>query len=729
MAIDLAQAIEQYTMRFYLIIFLAFLSCFSSQKVQAQIILNQETLNKTVADKAFELEDPNRELTIEQVISQDTFDFQSIQKPLEILDFTHSRWFIRFEVQNPRLAKDIIFETARPITDRVDLYEVSKGEIVQSWKNGDSIPFSEKAIYHRKNLFHLHFASGETKHFYLVLESDGEVINLPMRFWEKHAFYKADNQYNLFHGFYFGVLALVIFIFFFFYLLLKEKTFLYYILYVFFHFMLQFSLEGFTHQFIFPNALYFSGISTVISAAGTAVFVVFYATNYLHVRSRSIKWSSFYRVLLLALGITIVMALIPGFTRIISYPLVNVLTLIGGASITITIFSFKRKGYTINNAFLLGFLILIAGGILFILGNMGIFGDARVSELSLKISSGLEVLALSISMAQRYKELQEEKENIQKEALAELESLVDQRTHKIKEQQEELVRQNKSVLDSIRYAQRIQAAILPTESHVKNVLPESFILYEPRDIVSGDFYFVERVTTESGEKLAIFAAVDCTGHGVPGAFMSFLGNNYLNQSIKVRHVNTPGEALDFLNEGVYTSLKIKEYKKKGISIRDGMDMTLCGLNSKTNKLYFAGAKNSIIIITKKENLKTWEQVDFKVKILESEAHPEHILVEVKGNKQAIGFDTTLIRESFDTRIVPIHQNDLIYSYSDGFPDQFGGAKNKKFGTRRFKKLLLSVHHLGMEEQKAEISKALHEWKGEVERLDDILVMGVRVVDR
>lgn len=294
------------------------LFCAPSQGIQAQIVLNQETLNQTVADKAFKLEDPNREITIDEVIRQDTFNFQPIQKHLDILDFTNSRWFIKFEVQNPREEKDIIFETARPITDRVDLYQVEQGKVIQSWKNGDSIPFKDKATYHRKNIFHLHFASGETKHFFLVLESDGEMINLPIRFWEKDTFYKADNQYNLFHGFYFGMLALVIIIFFFFYLLLKEITFLYYILYVFFQFMLQFSLEGFTHQYLFPNSLYFSGISAVISAAGTAVFVVFYATNYLHVKNRSKGWNRFYRILLLALGVTIVMALIPGKTHVIS---------------------------------------------------------------------------------------------------------------------------------------------------------------------------------------------------------------------------------------------------------------------------------------------------------------------------------------------------------------------------------------------------------------------------
>src|SRR5690554_8119079 len=163
--------------------------------------------------------------------------------------------------------------------------------------------------------------------------------------------------------------------------------------------------------------------------------------------------------------------------------------------------------------------------------------------MSLKISSGLEVLALSLSMAQRYKEMQEEKENIQKEALETLEIQVEERTKEVQEKKAELEVQNKSILDSIKYAQRIQSAILPTEKHIKRVIPDSFILYKPRDIVSGDFYFVESVTTKSGDQFSLFAVVDCTGHGVPGAFISFIGNNYLNQSTKIDEINTTDEEI------------------------------------------------------------------------------------------------------------------------------------------------------------------------------------------
>ncbi len=705
---------------------LILLVCMLTSSSFSQIILNDETLNQTVADKARIAQDANYELTIEELLTNDTLDYKQIDQPLDIIDFTTSRWIIRFEVKNPGDKKQILFETARPITDRADLYEVKNGKVQQQWSNGDMLPFNEKSFDHRKTVFPIDFDKNESKSFYLILESDGEVINLPMIFWKERSFYKTDYRNNLFHGFYFGVLALVVFIFFFFYILLKEVSFLYYILYVAFQFLLQFSLEGFTHQYFFTDQLYLSNVSVLLSAAGTVFFVILYAVSFMKIKERSLRWYKYFNGVLIGLSIITIMVLFPGITRAISYPIINLLSLAGTVSIVIAIFVFKRKGYSINNAFTLGFILLIAGAVIFILGNLGILGDANVSQMALKISSGLEILALSISMAGKYKELQEEKENAQEKALINLESIVEERTAKVQEQQKEIRAQHKDMLDSIKYAQRIQGAILPTDEHVKEVIPDSFIYYQPRDIVSGDFYFVEEVHTSKGDRISLFAAVDCTGHGVPGAFMSFLGNNYLMQSTKIEHVNTTGEALDFLNEGIFKSLKIEEYVKKGIQIRDGMDMTLCGINQTTQELYFSGAKNPILIITDASHLEEWENVDSEKKIMTEEIENGKILIEVKGDRRPIGLYGKFSDETFTTHKLPIHTGDIIYSYSDGYIDQFGGPRNKKFGTKRFKRLLLSISKMSMDEQHEQISQTLEAWKDGLENLDDILVMGVRV---
>jgi serine phosphatase RsbU (regulator of sigma subunit) len=487
-----------------------------------------------------------------------------------------------------------------------------------------------------------------------------------------------------------------------------------------------FSLEGFTYQYIFPNSLYLAGNAVLLSAAGTVFFVILYATSFLKIKERSQSWNKYFNAILIGLSIIVIMSLIPGKLHAISYPIINLISLIGTISILVAIYQMRKKGYSVNNAFSLGFLILIAGTVVFILGNLGVLGDARVSELAIKLGSGLEILALSISMDGKYKEMQEEKEKAQEKALINLESIVEERTKKVNEQREKIEEQHKDMLRNIKYAQRIQGAILSTEERINEVLPDSFVFYEPRDIVSGDFYFVGHVTTSSGESVDLFAAVDCTGHGVPRAVMSFLGNNYLNQSTKIESINTPGEALDFLNEGIFKSLKIKESNKKGVPIRDRMDLTLCGLNRKKNHLYFAGAKNSIFSITEKENLENWsESADF-IKNLELEEVPNMVLIEVKGDRHPIGLYGKFSSLTFTSHVLPIHENDVIYSFSDGFVDQFGGPRNKKYGTKKFKKRLLSISHLSMEQQKRKVISEFNDWKEGNENLDDILVMGVRV---
>lgn len=704
-------------------IILTFLCFF---QLKGQIILNDSILNKSVAYKASIYEDPKNEITLSSIIKNDTYNFTELTKPLEIIDFTSSRWFIRFEVQNTGIARNILLETARPITNRVDLFEIQNGEIVQEWKSGDDRPFSEKTFKHRKNIFPINFAPNEKKSFYLILESDGEVINLPFIFWEDAAFDKTDYRNQLLHGFYFGMLAIVVFIFFFFYLMLKEISFLYYILYVFFQFMMQFSLEGFTFQYIAPNHPYWSNTSVLLSASGTLLFLIFYASNFLKLKKRNLKAYTYFKWIIAVLPLIVISSLIPGVPQALSYPVINIISLIATVSIVVVIFKLRAKGYAINNAFTTGFVILILGAVLFILGNLGVLGDAMISELSLKVSSGLEVLALSISMAGKYRELQEEKEKAQAKALENLEKIVSERTQEIEQQKVKIEEQHKDMLGSIKYAQRIQKAILPKDNEVLEILPQHFIFYQPRDIVSGDFYFIEEVTTKKGDLVQLFAAIDCTGHGVPGAFMSFLGNSILTQSTITDSVNTPAEALDFLNKGILEILKIRESNKQGQPIRDGMDMTLCGINRVQNKLYFAGAKNSILIVTStsREHLFDFSNPNYKGPVYNTDR--SKILFEVKGDRHPIGLYGKDSTKPFTHHEIPIEAGDLIYSYSDGYIDQFGGDKNKKFGTKQFKEFILNISELSLELQKTKIATTFDLWRGTNERLDDVLVMGVKI---
>jgi serine phosphatase RsbU (regulator of sigma subunit)/tetratricopeptide (TPR) repeat protein len=254
----------------------------------------------------------------------------------------------------------------------------------------------------------------------------------------------------------------------------------------------------------------------------------------------------------------------------------------------------------------------------------------------------------------------------------------------------DLSAKNKAITDSISYAKRIQGAILPPIKSFYQFLPNSFILYKPKDIVAGDFYWMEH---KDGKVL--FAAADCTGHGVPGAMVSVICNNGLNRSVREYNLTDPCKILDKTREIV-----IQEFEKSEDEVKDGMDIALCSLHN--NILQYAGANNPLWII--RSNTTEIE--------------------EIKATKQPIGKYGN--PEPYITHTIELQKGDSIYIFSDGYADQFGGEKGKKFKGANFKKLLLSIQHESMERQKELINEAFENWRGKLEQIDDVCVIGVRV---
>jgi serine phosphatase RsbU (regulator of sigma subunit)/tetratricopeptide (TPR) repeat protein len=271
----------------------------------------------------------------------------------------------------------------------------------------------------------------------------------------------------------------------------------------------------------------------------------------------------------------------------------------------------------------------------------------------------------------------------------------------ITNQKVSLEEKNKEITDSITYAKRIQNAILPPNKIVKEYLAQSFIIYMPKDIVAGDFYWLQTPISDSdkpSDSIIHFAAADCTGHGVPGAMVSVVCNNGLNRSVREYGLTNPGEILDKTRQ-----LVIEEFEKSDDEVKDGMDISLCALQGKT--LWWAGANNPLWIIRKN-----------------TEGVTE--LVEVKPNKQPIGKYAD--SEPFTTHKIELENDDLIYIFTDGYQDQFGGEKGKKFKASALKELLLSICQKSMDEQKTILINAFENWKGDLEQIDDVCLIGVRV---
>ena len=261
---------------------------------------------------------------------------------------------------------------------------------------------------------------------------------------------------------------------------------------------------------------------------------------------------------------------------------------------------------------------------------------------------------------------------------------------------EELNEKNHDLLSSIHYAKLIQEAILPSETTIKSFLPDSFLFYKPRDIVSGDFYWLQEY-----EGKILIAAVDCTGHGVPGAFMSIIGNNQLNAAVKEDELTTPGLILDRLSSGVSETLRqTKDEEETGI--KDGMDIALVSIDYENMSIEYAGAYNPLYIFRDGQ------------------------LLETKGDKFPIGISIDNTLRLFTNHSFELKKGDVVYIFSDGYPDQFGGPLGKKYKYEQFRQLLFGMHQKPMKEQKEIMENDFVEWMGDLVQLDDVLVIGMRL---
>ena len=259
--------------------------------------------------------------------------------------------------------------------------------------------------------------------------------------------------------------------------------------------------------------------------------------------------------------------------------------------------------------------------------------------------------------------------------------------------------QKNEITDSIRYAKRIQNALLPPDDLVQGALPEHFILYLPRDIVSGDFYWVMK-----RDRYLYFAAADCTGHGVPGAFMSILGMTLLKEITGNHDIRQASEVLTRLRSDLKTALHQLVVNRETFletDVKDGLDLAFCILDTETLELQYSGAYSPLIYVQKND------------------------LFEVKADRMPIGI-THGSEKDFKNNVIQLQKGDCIYVFSDGFADQFGGPGHKKFKSKKFKKELLKISSMSMSEQKKYLHQVFNDWKQNINQLDDVIVIGLRV---
>ena len=519
---------------------------------------------------------------------------------------------------------------------------------------------------------------------------------------------KKDRLRRVIFGFFLGVMLIMILYHFTIYLKIRELSYFYYILYIIAFLTFLINKEGYIYEII-PQFTS-EPVNTFLLEIFLLCFLLL-GRAYLDTRKTLVIWD---RTLMLAIGFIIgglvlqlVMIVLSNKGFKIPYAMtiillsINIISVIASLFLAILpAFILRKKKFPPATYFLIANGFLIIGVVLIFFLN-----EHPLGKHGLELGVTLQIVTFSVGLGGKINLLKRDRELAQRKIISqlrenavlkdkvnrELEDKVRERTQEIRLQKEHIEKQNKEIKYSFDYAKRIQSTVLPPVEVFDTLFAEHFILLKPRDIVSGDFYWISK----KGNKIIITAS-DCTGHGVPGSLMSMLGITMLHEIVNEKGYNHSDDILNELRTNIARTLK--QEGRPGEQ-KDGMDMALLIYDRTSGELEFSGANNPMYIIRSGK------------------------MLEYKGNNMPVAYYDNMT--DFTRHTIKLEKGDRVYLFTDGFPDQFGGPDGKKFKYKPFKELLLEVHERPMEEQRRILQMVFDEWKGNLGQIDDVLVMGLR----
>ncbi|WP_291725617.1 7TM diverse intracellular signaling domain-containing protein [Bernardetia sp.] len=651
--------------------------------------------------------DASHQMTIEKV-NQVQFEEAKTNQ----LNFANTNDAIWIKIQLPQNNKNTLLEVANPLLDTLDIYRKIEGKFEKE-RYGVYLPFSKGEYETRTFLFDVN----DSEVIYLMC-SGRFPLEIPINLTNQKEFNKNQTASNFFFGAYFGILFALFMYNFFLLFSVREKVYIYYLGYLVFVGLFYAMLTGYAQAFLFPNQTKFNSYLVTILSVGM-VFIIEFCSQYLKVKENSKKnyWvSKFIVFLCLILGLADVFldnVVLIALSQVLSLIISLYLILLG-----IYLLIFKKQKQA--RIYVLAWTGYLTGISLLILQINGAIPSNFITKNAIFIGSATEVILFSIALAMRINKYRKEKAIAQKNELKqlklnqdliknqkeELQQKVEERTIELKDTVEELetslsiittqndkiTRLHEGVTSSINYAKRIQQALLPFEKRMAESMKNHFVLYMPRDIVSGDFYWF----SDLGDKIIAIQS-DCTGHGVPGAFMSVIGINILEEIVNMKKITDPSQILTEVDNLVRYSLKQSENQGQ-----DGMDMSIVCLYKNERKIELAGAMNSVYLIENGE------------------------IQRIKGDKFSIGGWRNQGNKTFTTHTIFPKNTIYIYQTTDGYQDQFGGVKNKKFGSKRLTKTFLEIHQQPMKKQEEFLRTTITNWMEEAEetQIDDISIFGL-----
>lgn len=719
-------------MKYKILLFFLLLSNFLfSEKII--IIHNNKDIYFPVSDYIYLLEDSTGKYTMEQIIlTKNDSDFIINNKTLNF-GFSKSVYWLKFSVinQTPKI-KNIIFSLRYPLISSIEFVGMKGSHLVKYLKTGSNYPFNSRDINNRNFLFNLELKPYEKYTYYVRITGEGTPLRLPMQISSYSSYLTQDSNDLILNGIFIGGFFFVILFNLIILFMTGDRLYIYYTIYVMLLILFLSSISGLAYQYLWPNNLWLSKHSSSLFAGLANIFLILFAKRFFNFKKFFRKLNILTRALLSIIVLIIILNLFNGKLFPVSVLLVNMISLVTIISLTgISIIGLKRKNM-MHLYFVASFIFFLIGVGIYVFNNLGYYQNNELASWWIKIGFLAEVLTLMIAVMHRYR-------NIENQSNKELERQVQERTKKLTEQKEKLIeqkeemitqrdkilnqhrqairqstvinRKNKEINDSIAYAKIIQSAVLSPAKSIRNILNEYFVINLPKDTLGGDFYWVYKK-----DDFIYVAVADCTGHGIPGAMISMLGITALNEIMTTKKNISPADILNKLSRIVTQSL---HQKGKTGEIKDGMDISICRINEANNEFCFAGANNPIYIY--RDSDKEIEDKDFIVKYF----FEDQTLVKLKPEKKAIGYNLNknLI---FTDKKIKLIKGDMIYAFSDGFADQFGGPKKKKFKLGPFRSLLAENAIIkDTNKQRQHLLNKLRYWKGDNEQVDDITIFGLR----
>lgn len=650
------------------------------------------------------VEDASEALAIEEVVSMPDSIFQRVESSTPNFGFSRSSYWLRFTVHGQSTGGAPQFlEVRNPLLNNVELYERRGVEIIRRYITGDVHPFNSRPVDHPNFILPLNIPINESREYYLKVNTGGEQFLVPLTIWDKAGLDGRDHSDLIFKGGYFGILVFVLLFNLFIFLVVKERSSLFYMHYNLNLLLLQLSLSGLAFQHLWPMSPYLANVANPIFASLGVFALLKFSQQFLSLREYFPKINTVFSYIGYAVVLNAILAVF-WTPRIFHCTVlaINGIAFLLNLAIFPLGYAVWKKGFQPARFFLIGFAVLILTVFAFIANNVGWMHQEFFAIYGLQIGSALEVVLLSFAIVHRFKDFKQKSmatlramNQLEREQNTVLERKVEERTFQLQEQTKRVANQNEEIISSIRYARRIQSSLLPSDEEVTQALKNGFVLYKPKDIVSGDFYWVHRFWKD-GEEWTLFAVADCTGHGVPGALMSVMGQNFLKESVRECDSVEPSIVLNKLDEKVRMALsKQSDYSHAS----DGMDIAVGMIGRASFRLQFAGANNGLAVMRGKE------------------------LMILDGDRRSIGMASS---HTFELHHFQLEPNDHIYAWTDGLRDQFGGVKGKKLKTSGVFQWIENVVKEDVSVQALRLEQLFYEWKGEFEQVDDVCLLGIRV---